>query len=716
MTQTGLSLGTPQYMSPEQAMGERTIDARSDIYALGAVTYEMLTGDPPFSGNTVQSIVAKVLTEKPTAPSAVRDTIAPGVEQAVLRALAKLPADRFATAAAFVAALVQPAGATRPSVHPVPSRGRAARLAPVLGVMTVASIALATWALATRGEGATALVSYDAVLPDSAAMSVVSDLNSAGFGTVGRFVSVAPSGTFVVYPATQGDSTILWRRSLLDATAVIIPGTVGGTVPRISPDGTRLAFYAGGRIKVVAISGGDARTLMEMGSSPSTLEWISPTRLMTTADDGFRLLWLDAELGAVENAEFASGSIKRCVFGFWIANDKTLLCSFNEFAQVLDPKSGEVFPVTGRTADGTSGVQLSGSAFRLVDGAWMVYVSLIGELRAAPYDRATHSIGRPVTLLTGVRRDVLGSAQLDVAASGALVYAPSSTAIQAQMVERRPGTPPVALPIERATFLRFDLSRNRRWLAAVVGVTDGQELRIYDLQTGQRQVWLRAPNIREPLWSPSGDRILLRVESGPRSALILGSPFSSAAPDTLLAATLPDRAPTPGDYPSDSVVLLRGYTNTTILRLDPRARPGSAKQLLEDGVFAAVSPGGRHLVWHTSAATQLSVAAFPPGAGLVQVATGGVEPLWLGPNELLYRKTSSWWLARLNPETHELLSAPTLWATDPQFLDTPGWSNRPNWDGGIIYARNPESPSAHYLRVVPDFVTTMKAAVKNANR
>jgi len=194
MTQTGLSLGTPQYMSPEQAMGERTIDARSDIYALGAVTYEMLTGDPPFSGNTVQSIVAKVLTEKPTAPSAVRDTIAPGVEQAVLRALAKLPADRYATAAAFVAALAQPAGAATAVVQPAPSRGRAARLSPVLGVMTVAAIALATWALATRGEGASALVTYDAVLPDSAAMSVVSDLNSAGFGMVKR-CSPGTSGT-----------------------------------------------------------------------------------------------------------------------------------------------------------------------------------------------------------------------------------------------------------------------------------------------------------------------------------------------------------------------------------------------------------------------------------------------------------------------------------------------------------------------------------------
>ena len=79
MTQTGLSLGTPQYMSPEQAMGERTLDARSDIYALGAVTYEMLAGEPPFTGSSTQAIVAKVLTERPTPLRIVRDTVSPGV-------------------------------------------------------------------------------------------------------------------------------------------------------------------------------------------------------------------------------------------------------------------------------------------------------------------------------------------------------------------------------------------------------------------------------------------------------------------------------------------------------------------------------------------------------------------------------------------------------------------------------------------------------------
>ena len=105
MTETGLSLGTPHYMSPEQAMGEREITARSDVYALGAVLYEMLVGEPPFTGPTAQSIVAKVVTEEPRALLPRRRTIPPHVEAAVLTALQKLPADRFAGAAEFAAAL-----------------------------------------------------------------------------------------------------------------------------------------------------------------------------------------------------------------------------------------------------------------------------------------------------------------------------------------------------------------------------------------------------------------------------------------------------------------------------------------------------------------------------------------------------------------------------------------------------------------------------------
>ena len=105
MTETGMSLGTPHYMSPEQAMGEREITARSDVYALGAVLYEMLTGEPPFTGNTAQAIVARVLTENPRLLTTQRHTIPRHVEAAVLTALEKLPADRFTTASEFAEAL-----------------------------------------------------------------------------------------------------------------------------------------------------------------------------------------------------------------------------------------------------------------------------------------------------------------------------------------------------------------------------------------------------------------------------------------------------------------------------------------------------------------------------------------------------------------------------------------------------------------------------------
>src|SRR5512138_48408 len=106
LTQTGLSLGTPHYMAPEQAMGERTIDARADIYSLGCVLYEMLTGEPPFTGPTAQAIVARVITDTPRPVSLQRRSVPAHVEAAVERALEKLPADRFSTATEFAAALV----------------------------------------------------------------------------------------------------------------------------------------------------------------------------------------------------------------------------------------------------------------------------------------------------------------------------------------------------------------------------------------------------------------------------------------------------------------------------------------------------------------------------------------------------------------------------------------------------------------------------------
>src|SRR6186713_3138403 len=101
MTETGLSLGTPHYMSPEQATAEKEISARSDIYSLGSVLYEMLTGEPPHTGGSAQQVIMKIITDQAARVTSVRKAVPRNVTAAVARTLEKLPADRFESAKAF---------------------------------------------------------------------------------------------------------------------------------------------------------------------------------------------------------------------------------------------------------------------------------------------------------------------------------------------------------------------------------------------------------------------------------------------------------------------------------------------------------------------------------------------------------------------------------------------------------------------------------------
>jgi cytochrome c-type biogenesis protein CcmH/NrfG len=144
LTSTGFVVGTPAYMSPEQAAGDR-IDARSDQYSLAGVLYEMLTGEPPFTGASVQMIIARQMSEAPRAIRPVRPSVPPAVESAVMRALERLPADRFPSIAAFAAALGAPAPAGEAPRRP---RGRIFRYG--LLATGLAVVALAGWLVAER--------------------------------------------------------------------------------------------------------------------------------------------------------------------------------------------------------------------------------------------------------------------------------------------------------------------------------------------------------------------------------------------------------------------------------------------------------------------------------------------------------------------------------------------------------------------------------------
>src|SRR6266487_1156643 len=161
ITQTGTVIGTPAYMSPEQATGSVEIDGRSDEYSLACVTYEMLVGEPPFTGSTAQAIIARHSLDSVSPPSIVRATIPDTVERAILRALAKVPADRYPTTALFAEALNTPSAATgahrRATLDRAVKRPRSAlwRIAPVAAVVVALAAYLAIRsARAGRGTAA----------------------------------------------------------------------------------------------------------------------------------------------------------------------------------------------------------------------------------------------------------------------------------------------------------------------------------------------------------------------------------------------------------------------------------------------------------------------------------------------------------------------------------------------------------------------------------
>lgn len=173
LTGTGLSVGTPAYMSPEQATGDRDLDARCDVYALGAVTYEMLAGEPPVTGANARAMIARLLTEPPTPLTLVRDSVPRWVEGAIMCALAKAPSDRFATAREFGAALTASTGRQAPGLggeDAAKPRRRLGTLAlalvGVLGLVAVARYGLPWYPVSPEAaSGTTAEIRSIAVLP-----------------------------------------------------------------------------------------------------------------------------------------------------------------------------------------------------------------------------------------------------------------------------------------------------------------------------------------------------------------------------------------------------------------------------------------------------------------------------------------------------------------------------------------------------------------------
>ncbi|MEX1050767.1 MAG: serine/threonine-protein kinase, partial [Gemmatimonadales bacterium] len=265
LTETGLSVGTPHYMSPEQAMGDRELDARSDIYSLGAVLYEMLTGEPPYTGSTAQAIVARVITEEPRAITLQRRTVPPHVADAVHKALNKLPADRFSTAASFAEALVTPGYVTPTHVRTGVHQAAGARLPLVRRYLwpavAGALAALLVWNWVQPGDRPV-VARYGLAFPPG---QEPEDGNHPTF-------ALAPDASWIVYDGTAPQGFQLWVKERHAYHAVPLPGsdwpgTSSGSAPAVSPDGHWIAHLVpgpgGASLRKLPRGGGSAITVTD---------------------------------------------------------------------------------------------------------------------------------------------------------------------------------------------------------------------------------------------------------------------------------------------------------------------------------------------------------------------------------------------------------------------------------------------------------------------
>jgi serine/threonine-protein kinase len=412
LTETGLSLGTPQYMSPEQAMGDRELDGRSDIYSLACIMYEMLVGEAPYAGPTAQAILTKIVTEEATPVTRFRKSVPPNVAAAVGKALQKLPADRFEVAKAFAAALEDPRfRAAGPRPEPVSDNVRLwKRLAAAAAVMTAIALMTAVWAVTTTQPVARApVLGATLLLPDTAPMAFVGE---AWLGVGVRSLALSPDGTTLAYVAWDGEKSRLYLRRLAEYEVRSLPGTEGAYGPFFSPDGLWVGFFAANKLKKVRVAGGSPVELAE-GVTAWGAVWSDDGHIYYASHEGARVIQL-SEDGAYAREVARAGSELGVASGFYLP--AAVPQSDFLLASRVD---GTIWTVSLSTGEAKQIISGGTSPRYLASGH---IVTLMG----VRFDRGTGEVtSDPFTILAGIRMEgAFGALHAAFAESGLMAYAP----------------------------------------------------------------------------------------------------------------------------------------------------------------------------------------------------------------------------------------------------------------------------------------------------
>jgi serine/threonine-protein kinase len=674
MTETGLSLGTPHYMSPEQATADKQITNRSDIYSLASMLYEMLTGDPPHTGPSAQAIIMKIVTDQVRPVRELRKSVPSHVAVAVAKALEKVPADRFDSAKGFAEALHSPALA--PSVAPVGPRSRRF-VVPALTALMALAAALAAWGW-LRPARTRSVARYPTTLGASGALDGIAlHLETA----------LSPDGASLVFRSPlQGPGQLFIKRRD-EVTPHQLAGTEGGSGPFFSPDGEWIGFFAQGQLRKIPSTG---------GTSVKIADSVNPTYNHGAWLTDGSIVYYDALAHSLHRLR--SGDATSQV----IASPATLEGRFPWLPTPLPDARGILFtahltncvgPVSCRPSRVYAYDARQDTARALFDdavGAWYVptghvlYLTSSGTLMAVPWDNAKlAATGTPVPILDGIQAPgfVVSNEGTAFYLLGPPEFAPGPKPNATLVwVDRSGRVEPVDSSWQVNTGGRYGgedqppgwglaLSPEGRRIALTLLTDLGTDVWIKQLPSGPvSRLTLHPGEDHAPAWTPDGQAIsFLSDRPIPPDTTRRAGRFGlweQPADGTGEPRLLWDRnAPTDGFRSPDGrwiVLSAPGSPGSPAGGDILAAHPGedtAARRILVTGFDeegAALSPDSRWLAYvsNEQGENEVFVRPFPDvDGGKWQVSSGGGSaPLWAhSGRELFYVKGRNLYVVQLKP-------------------------------------------------------------------
>ena len=633
ITETGLSLGTPHYMSPEQATGDRDVDPRSDVYALGCVLYEMLAGQPPFSATTAQAVLVKILTADAPSITSERRTVPPNVGAALAQALEKLPADRFTSAAEFAAALGDESftykarartsvGASTP--EPV------ARSATMPGPWNRLTVAMTTVAVLLAG-----LAAWGWLRPAQQLLVTLTsiDIGDRSFRTQGEIL-VSPDGSRFVLSGLLAPEPLYWRNADEEEFRPI-PGTENATYASFSPEGESLVFstFTGASVRRVSLSGGAPQTLTELPVAVvGGLHWGDDGNIVFSYSGGVGLYRMPATGGdpeplldpdtPVRNPRLLPGG--RAV----IFTDPSALSTL-----ILELETDSVRVLRAGAIDAV-----------YVETGHLLYTDVSGTLWAVAFDaRQGEVVGEPVTLVDGVSKPTPFQARFAVSETGTLVYSAGGVAGEGRLgaqrlavVDLEGNEDTLVLSPRQFGDLKWSPDGRSVVYSSIPQGETNAHIYTYDVEVEAtpRQLTFEGYN-RSPVFSPDGNRVVFSsLREGTESEDLFVKRLDD---DTLaeLLITLPG-IQRPQQWPSDTLIVFGWAGPPVDLWMLDLSDPDSPREeaYLEqefDLREPMVSPDGTLAAYSSdeTGTREVYVRSFPDPGGRTTVSEGGGDfPHW----------------------------------------------------------------------------------------